>query len=180
MSTDNSIQIQILKTDYKKMNRYPHFKMEYVDKNNFSEYVDDLKQVIMYIQKQLTDWPEAPNYTEVLKRFEGDSRCLLFYYNNSAIGWNWFNPNVALDWKTTIQELPENEVYGGGCFVTTLVDRPANSGMINYNMYFEYMLEILGYDVAYGYVENWNRTAKRVNFANGATFNNFLKENLDN
>jgi len=46
MSTDNSIQIQILKTDYKKMNRYPHFKMEYVDKNNFSEYVDEHTETI--------------------------------------------------------------------------------------------------------------------------------------
>ena len=72
MSVDKSIQIQILKTDYKKMNRYSHFKMEYVTKDNFSEYVDDLKQVITYIHKELTDWPEAPDYTEVLKRFEGE------------------------------------------------------------------------------------------------------------
>jgi len=38
----------------------------------------------------------------------------------------------------------------------------------------------MGYDVVYGYLDDWNRVARRVNFANGLTIYNFLKENLDN
>ena len=173
-------QIRLLRKDYKKMNRYPHYKMMYADKNNFNNFTDDLKTVIDYIKTQLTDWNDAPDWNEVLERFNSNSHCLLFYYNNKIIGWNWGNTNVALDWKTNIQDLPPNEVYGGGCFVTNLVDRPADAGLINYNMIFEHWLDIMGYDVVYGYLDDWNRVARRVNFANGLTIYNFLKENLDN
>jgi hypothetical protein len=75
-------QIRLLRKDYKKMNRYPHYKMMYVDKNNFNNFTDDLKTVIGYIKNQLTDWDESPDWNELLERFNSNSHCLLFYYNN--------------------------------------------------------------------------------------------------
>lgn len=175
MQLDKIIQIRLLKQNYNKFQRYSYYKLRYVDKNNYTNFISDLNQVVTYIHKQLTNWDSAPTIEDVLKRFESNSHCLLFYYKDLCIGWNWGNPNVTIDWINNIQNLEKNELYGGGCFVTNLIDRPSHAGLINYNMIFEYWIDKLGYDTIYGYVDDWNRVALRVNFQNGLTIHNFLK-----
>ena len=176
MDLNKITQIRLLKKDYKKFDRHPYYKLVYIDKNNYLDYIYELNTVITYIHKQLTDWEDAPIYQDVIERFNSDSHCLMFFYNNEPIGWNWGNPNVTFDWKTNTQTLNPNEVYGGGCFVTNLIDRPADAGLINYNMIFEHWIYVMGYDTVYGYLDDWNRVARRVNFQNGLTVYNFIKE----
>lgn len=176
MDLSKIVQIRLLKKDYKKFPPKDHFKMVYVDKENYSSFTAELQTVLDLIHGELTNWEDAPTYDIVLQRFEANSHCLLFYYNDNCIGWNWGNPNVCFDWINNIQDLPKGELYGGGCFVSRNVDRPANAGLYNYNMIFDYWINQMGYHTIYGYVDWWNKPAFRVNFQNGLTVFNYLNE----
>ena len=171
----NITQIRLLKQDYKQFPNKKHYNLKYVDKGNIDKYTNDLKRVVNLITEELTDWDQAPNYETVLRRFKADSHCLLFYYNNECIGWNWGNSNVCLDWETKIQDLLPGELYGGGCYVARNVNRPADAGLYNYNMIFKYWFNEMTYSTIYGYVDNWNKAALRVNYKNGLKDYNFLK-----
>ena len=168
-------QIRLLKEDYKRFPDKAHYSMKYADKSNVDKFTNDLKRVVDLINEELTDWDDVPNYETVLRRFEANSHCLLFYYNKDCIGWNWGNDNVCFDWQTNIQDLPPGELYGGGCFVSRNVKRPADAGLYNYNKIFDYWINEMGYHTVYGYIDNWNKAAFRVNFQNGLTVFNYLK-----
>ena len=43
-------------------------------------------------------------------------------------------------------------------------------------MIFEYWIEVMGYNIVYGYIDNWNKVAFRVNFQNGLKVYNFINE----
>ena len=168
-------QIRLLKEDFVKLPHKVYYDMQYVDKTNNLTYSNDLKKVCKLINEELTDWADVPNYETLLRRFTADSHCLLFYYKGECIGWNWGNSNVCFDWETKIQDLPEGELYAGGCYVSKLVDRPADAGLYNYNKIFDYWINEMGYHTVYGYIDNWNKTAFRVNFQNGLKQYNFLQ-----
>jgi len=171
----STTQIRLLKEDYKRFPDKAHYSMKYADKTNVDKFSNDLKTVVDLINEELTDWDDVPNYETVLRRFEANSHCLLFYYNDECIGWNWGNDNVCFDWQTNIQDLPAGELYGGGCFVSRNVKRPADAGLYNYNKIFDYWINEMGYHTIYGYIDNWNKAAFRVNFQNGLTVYNYLK-----
>jgi len=171
----STTQIRLLKEDYKRFPDKAHYSMKYADIKNVDTFANDLKTVVDLINEELTDWDDVPNYETVLRRFEANSHCLLFYYNDECIGWNWGNNNVCFDWQTNIQDLPAGELYGGGCFVSRNVKRPADAGLYNYNKIFDYWINEMGYHTIYGYIDNWNKAAFRVNFQNGLTVYNYLK-----
>ena len=171
----NITQIRLLKENYKQFPNKEHYALKFVDKDNIDKYSDDLKKVVNLIKEELTDWDQAPDYETVMRRFKADSHCLLFYFKNECIGWNWGNSNVCFDWENNIQDLLPGELYGGGCYVSKNVDRPADAGLYNYNKIFEYWIYKMGYSTIYGYVDNWNKAALRVNFKNGLTVHRFLK-----
>lgn len=168
------MQIRLLKDDFKQLPIKNHFKLIYVDKDNYLEKEKDLKKVINLINKDLPNWKDSPTYDSVVDRFNSASHSLLFYYNDECIGWNWGNDNVCFDWINNIQDLPQGELYGGGCFVSRSVDRPADAGLYNYNMIFDYWINQMGYHTIYGYVDSWNRVALRINFKNGLKIFDYL------
>ena len=96
MDLSKIVQIRLLKKDYKKFPNKEHYRMVYVDKDNYSSYITELQNVISYIKKDLPDWEESPTYDIVLQRFESNSHCLLFYYKDNCIGWNWNQGNIIL------------------------------------------------------------------------------------
>jgi len=175
MDISKILQFRLFKDEHKKLPKKSHYKLIYLDKSNYSLFLKDLELVISYIQTQLTDWKDAPTIEDVHSRFSSNSFCFLFYYNDNCIGWNWGNPHVTPDWINIHTELKKGEVYLGGCFVTNIIDRPADAGVMNYNMFFDECLK-LGYNPMYGYCDDWNRVAIRINYSNGWKPYNFIKE----
>jgi|TARA_B110000908_G_C9944013_1_gene309523 hypothetical protein len=175
MDTSKIIQFRLFKNEHKKLPPNSHYNLIYVDSENYLQYINELTLVTSYIHKQLTEWTDAPTMEQVHKRFSNNSFCFLFYYNDNCIGWNWANPHVTPDWINIHTKLKSDEVYLGGCFVTNLIDRPANAGIMNYNMFFDECLK-LGYNPMYGYCDDWNRIAIQINYSNGWKTYNFIKE----
>jgi len=175
MNKNEIIQIRLLKEDFKPYPKKDHYKMVYVDIENYKDFENDLKRVVSLVHNDLPDWDDAPTYEIVLERFKSNSHSLLFYYNDECIGWNWGTPNVCFDYINLHQTLKENELYGGGCFVSKSVKRPADAGFYNYNMMFDYWINNTDYDTFYGYVDYWNKAAIRVNFQNGVKVFDYLK-----
>lgn len=176
MNLIDIFQIRLIKADYRKFPQKEHFNMQYINLDNYRLFNREINNVLSYIKTDLPEWTEAPSYKDIIKRFKANSHCLLFYYNKECIGWNWGNKNVCFDWINIVQELPEGEIYGGGCFVSRSIERPANAGLYNYNMIFDYWINKMGYHTVYGYVDKWNKAALRVNFQNGLTVYNYLKD----
>lgn len=176
MNLSEVAQLVGYKKNYVKYPDKQHYSMKYADINNISEYSSDLKTVVKLIKEELTDWEEAPTYKTVIDRFEAGSYCLLFYYNDDCIGWNWGNKNVCFDWQTVFQELEPGEIYAGGCYVAKNVKRPADAGFYNYNMVLDYFYNQALNHTVYGYVELWNKAAIRVNLQNGIIISNYLDE----
>ena len=174
MELSKIIQLRLSKIDYKRLPTKLQYKLILLDKNNYSNFLDDIELVISYIHNELVDWEDAPTLLDVHKRFHSNSFCFLFYNNEKCIGWNWANPHVTLDWINIHTELKEGEAYTGGCFVSGKVGRPADAGVMNYNMFFDECFK-LGYNSLYGYCDDWNRVAIRLNYSNGAKQYNFLK-----
>ena len=174
MDLKKVVQIRCRYKDFIKFPRSEDYSMLYVDKSNSMGLVKDLDQITYYINKELPDWDDAPTITDVFNRFKANSFCLLFYYKKQCIGWNWGNPNFTLDWINTYQELPKGHAYGGGCYVTKLVERPFSAGFINYNMYYEQML--IRYKTCYGYCDDWNKVAIKLNFKMGCHLHDFILE----
>jgi len=173
MDLNKIVQMRLFKEEHRKLPKKSHYKLVYVDKNNYLSYEKELKQVIVYINEQLPDWEDSPHYLNIESRFWANSFCFLFYYNDKCIGWNWGNNNVCIDWINIYKTLEKGEVYLGGCFVTNVVDRPADAGVLNYNMFFDECIK-LGNDVLYGYCDDWNRVALRINYSNGYKEYDFL------
>lgn len=160
------MQYKITKDQFVKIEHKEYYRLEYVDISNYQNYIKELKVVIDLLRKQL-DWDGIPTLEQCYERFNAKSFCLLFYYKDDCIGWNWGNKNVTVDWINIDKELNNNELYLGGCFVSKLVERPADAGIQNYNMFFDYCLNILNPDTMYGYCDDWNKAAIRINISNG-------------
>jgi hypothetical protein len=175
MNFNKIVQLRLFKDKQKLLKWKDHYKVVYLDKENYTQYEKELKQVIIYIKHQLTDWIDSPTYDVVEKRFDAGCFCFLFYYKDKCIGWNWGHKHVVLDWINVHNELPDDECYLGGCFVTNLVDRPADAGIMDYNMFIKESFN-LGYNCVYAYCDDWNRVALRINFSNGGEVYNFIKE----
>ena len=173
MNKEEIVQLRLLAEEHRRIPRRDHYDMKWVTEENFPEYREDLETVIQLLHAQL-DWDGLPDWEDLTQRFAAKSFCLLFYYNTKCIGWNWINESLTYDWKTIVQPLEKGAFYGGGFFVSNLVDRPADAGLSNYNMVFAELFDA-GYKVAYGYCDAWNRVALKVNYANGVKKFDFIK-----
>jgi len=172
---DNILQVRLLKHNFKSFPAKDHYKLEYVDLNNYNTYINELKTVIELLHEQL-EWDGIPTLEKCIDRFKSNSSCLLFYYNNNCIGWNWINKSVAFNWIDITTQLQPNELYAGGCFVSKKIKRPADAGLYDYNMFFNYCLNnIDGIDTIYGYCDIWNKAAIRVNYMCGWENFNWIK-----
>lgn len=178
MVLNEIIQVRLVKEDFKKLPNKKHYRLIFLDKTNFINHETDLKKITQYIKKDIPNWLESPDYETVINRFNSDSHCLLFYYNNECIGWNWGNKNVCFDWINIHQKLQPNEIYWGGCFVTKSVDRPSDAGYYDYNMIFDYWINTMGMDKIYGYIDVWNKASIRVSLKNNVKFHDYLDKNL--
>lgn len=172
MDINKVVQYRLFPEEHRKIPRKEHYKMVWVNNSNYFDYQDELEGVIQLLHAQL-DWDGIPTFDNLIQRFEANSFCILFYYKDECIGWNWGNPNVTIDWTKTHTPLQKNECYLGGCFVSNLVDRPADAGICNYNMFFDEVIKS-GYGPLYGYCDDWNRVAIRINLANGWKPHDFL------
>lgn len=171
------IQLKLIKSNFIKLPSKDHFKLIYIDKINYQEYIKDINKIISLIHIDLPNWSNSPDLSNVVKRFNANSNCLLFYYNNDCIGWNWSNNNVCFDWVNMYQKLDDSELYVGGCFVSKSVNRPADAGRYNYNMICDYLFNEKEYTTIYGYVDEWNKPAIRINLQTGVKFYSFLNKN---
>ncbi len=177
MNFSEIFQIKLIKSDFVKLPNKDHFKLTYVDQTNYDKYINDVNTVISLIYTDLPNWDNPPNFNNVVKRFNADSHCLLFYYNNKCIGWNWANKNVSFNWIDIDQKLGPDEVYSGGTFVSKHVDRPRDAGLYNYNMMCDFCLNYQCYSAIYGYVDIWNKASIRLSLQTGVKFCNFLNKN---
>jgi len=178
MDLNEIVQLRGIKSEFIKLPNKDHFKLIYVDKTNYQEYINDINTIISLIPIDLPNWDNHPDFNNVVKRFNADSHCLLFYYNNNCIGWNWGNKNVSFDWINIDQKLGPGEVYSGGTFVSKHVDRPRDAGLYNYNMIYDFWYNTANYSTIYGYVDCWNKTSIKRSFQNGGKIFNFLNKNF--
>jgi hypothetical protein len=174
VNLDKIIQVKLHKEDLKLLPKKEDYNVVFLDKKNYIHYTDEINTIIRYIKQDLPNWKESPDFNDIVKRFQANSHCILFYYKNKCIGWNWGNENVCFDWVNCSQTLSPGEIYCGGCFVTKSVERPADSGLYNYNMFCDYYLNHLSYNKLYGYIDSWNKPAIRVNLQTGVKFFNFI------
>ena len=119
-------------------------------------------------------WEGIPDKDTLHSRFHYNSHCLLWCYNSNPIGWAWSNNNITPLWKESIQELQLDEIYGGGAFLSRRVDRPANSGLIFYNLTFEHWLYKMNNNCIFQYSDDWNRASSIISYKNGFKAYNFL------
>jgi hypothetical protein len=170
---DNIVQYRITKDMFIKVEHRDCYKLKYIDLDNYANYINDFKITIDLLHKQLK-WDGIPTLEQCYERFKANSFCLLFYYNGNCIGWNWGNQNVTVDWINVYKKLAENELYFGGCFVSRLVEKPADAGSQDYNMCFNYCLNVLNANTVYAYCDRWNKAAIRLNLNNGCREYEFL------
>jgi hypothetical protein len=175
MNVNEIIQLRLSKNDFLKLPSKEYYKLVFLDKTNYKEKIDDINIIMSLIKTDIPNWDESPNFNDVIKRFESNSHCLLFYYNDNCIGWNWGNENVCINWINKFQNLLDGELYAGGCFVSKSVNKPPDAGRYNYNMICDYWLNNMGYTTIYGYVDIWNKPAIRINLQTGVKFVNYLK-----
>jgi hypothetical protein len=178
MNLSEVTQVRLLKEDFKKLPKKDHYKIIFLDKTNFISYEVDLKKIINHIKIDIPNWDESPDYQTITNRFKADSHCLLFYYNNECVGWNWGNKNVCFDWINIYQILQPHEAYVGGFFVTKSANRPSDAGYYNYNMVIDYWFNNMGINKIYGYVDSWNKASIRIILQNNVKFYDYLDKNL--
>jgi len=138
---------------------------------NYLLFKDDLKRVLSLLEEQLPDWDERPkDFNDIIKRFNSESKCFLFYYNNECIGWNWINEKVRFNWRTIDKDLPEGWIYAGGLYLSNKVDRPPYSAKTFQNIRSKYLFDN-GYEKICVYCDSWNTNAVRM-----CTSNSFINE----
>ncbi len=167
-NTNEIIQFRLTKSDSIKLPEKNHYKLIHVDKLNYFQYINDINKVISLIKIDLPNWEYSPNYEDVIKRFKSNSICLLLYYQDNVIGWNWGNKNICLDWINIKQKLGVGEYYVGGAFVSKSINRPPNAGLYDYYMMTDYCLNFLNNNVVYWYSESWNKTSIKMSIKIGA------------
>jgi hypothetical protein len=175
MDITKLIQLRLLKKDFRKISFNENYTTLFLDKNNYLEHLPEFNY-ISDLMKLDFDWDDIPNESDIHERFINNSHCLFWIYDNDPIGWAWSNYNVSFDWKTITQELKEGEIYGGGAFLSKTIKRPPNSGLIFYNLTFDYWLNEMNNNVIYQYSDNWNRVSSIMSYKNGFKKYNFIKE----
>jgi hypothetical protein len=168
------VQLRLLRKNFKKIDFDESYSIEFVDNSTYEKHISDLLYISDLMKRDL-EWEGIPNETDIQKRFENNSHCLLWKYDKQPIGWAWSNYNVSFDWKTITQKLNKGEIYGGGAFLSKSVKRPSNSGLVFYNLTFEYWLEEMNNNVIYQYSDDWNRVSSILSYKNGFEKYNFIK-----
>ena len=174
MDISKITQLRLLKDKFKKIPFVENYSIQLVNTPNYTNYLTNLID-ISELMKSDFDWIGIPDESTLHRRFKHNSQCLLWIYNSTPIGWAWSNYNVTPYWEESIQELNENEIYGGGAFLSKKVDRPPNSGLIFYNLTFDYWLNKMGNDCIYQYSDDWNRVSSMLSYKNGFEKFNFIK-----
>lgn len=175
MNLDKIIQLKLDKNDFKKMSFSENYKVKFFDKSNYLENLSDFNYISSLMKKDF-DWSGIPTEETIHKRFECNSHCLFWIYDNDQIGWAWSNYNVTPLWEESIQNLNDGEIYGGGAFLSRKVNRPPNSGLIFYNLTFDYWLDKMNNHTIFQYSDDWNRTSSIMSYKNGFKKFNFIKE----
>ena len=173
MNLSKIIQLRLHKSKFKKINFKENYKVKYFDKNNYESYLSSFISISNLMKKDF-EWEGIPNKEDIHRRFENNSHCLFWIYNNEPIGWAWSNKNVTPDWKNSIKKLEVNEIYGGGAYLPKTIKRPPNSGLIFYNLTFEYWLFEMNNDFIYQYSDDWNRVSTIMSLKSGFSKYNFL------
>ncbi len=164
MDKENIVQFRYQSNDFLKSENLPSddFDIQFVDKHNYSDYIPDFKKLLDWIGSHLKEWKDAPTYDEILERFQNNSYCTLFYYQDEVIGWGWLNTNVAYNFINVNQSLDIGEMYFGGFVVSKRIKKPKNSSKVCFNMMCEYFFDDLQIDTIYFYTDKWNQSALRV------------------
>jgi len=107
MDKENIVQFRYQSNEFIKSEslRSDDFELQYVDKTNYSDYIPDFHKLLDWIDIHLKTWKNAPTYDEIIKRFQNNSCCVLFYYKEEIIGWGWANTNVSYDFINLNQSL---------------------------------------------------------------------------
>ena len=82
MDKENIVQFRYQSNEFLKSEslRSDDFELQYVDKTNYSDYIPDFHKLLDWIYIHLKTWKNAPTYDEIIKRFQNNSCCVLFYY----------------------------------------------------------------------------------------------------
>lgn len=173
MDVNKIVQLRLLRDKFKKIPFTENYSVQLVDIFNYKNYISQLIN-ISELMKSDFDWIGIPDEATLHRRFQHNSHCLLWIYNSITIGWAWSNYNVTPYWEKSIQELNDKEIYGGGAFLSKKVDRPTNSGLIFYNLTFDYWLNKMDNNCIYQYSDTWNRASSILSYKNGFDKFNYL------
>jgi hypothetical protein len=168
--------VQLDRVDFKKINTNNEYRIVYVDKHNYLNYREELFSISQCIRKTLPNWDIDLAPKSIIQRFNSDSHCLLFYFNDKCIGWNWGNTSVKFDWINEIKKLPNGFVYFGGCFICKQ-STPPDAGLINFNYIFDYWLNKKNFDTIVGYIHNWNKASMRICLQNNLKIKDWFNDN---
>jgi len=173
MDPSKIVQLRLLKKDYKDIPFKEPYAVRFVDKHN---YRDHLSRLLRVTEMMVTDiqWIGIPDEDTLHKRFDQNSHCLIWEYNNQPIGWAWSNYNITIDWQEIYRKLPKGQIYGGGAFLSRKIKRPPNSGLIFYNLTFDYWLNKMNNDCILQYSDDWNRVSSIMSYKCGFKKFNFL------
>ena len=174
MDLEKIVQLRLLKSNFKKIDFTENYQVKFFDKSNYLDHLPDFNYISSLMRKDF-DWDGIPTESDIHQRFKNNSHCLFWIYDNDPIGWAWSNYNISPDWKTITQELEDGEIYGGGAYLSKTIKRPPNSGLIFYNLTFEYWLEEMNNDVIYQYSDDWNRVSSIMSYKSGFEKYKFLK-----
>lgn len=175
MDINKIVQLRLLKEDFKKLPFSENYTTLFVDKSNYQKFILELLCVSDLMHEDF-EWKGIPNEDTLHRRFNHNSHCLFWIYNDEPIGWAWSNYNVTPLWEESIKDLSEGEIYGGGAFLSRTVKRPPNSGLIFYNLTFDYWLNEMNNDCILQYSDDWNRVSSIMSYKNGFKKYNFIKE----
>jgi hypothetical protein len=175
MDLSRIVQFRLLKSEYTPPTYSDKYRYENIDIFEFKKDPQRLLNISEMIKNQI-EWGGVPDTFEKLyKRFKSNSFCQIWIYDDTDIGWYWYNHNVSLDWLSIDKKLNPNEIYVGGAFVSNKVERPANSSFIFYNFSFINAFNELNKDTVYIYGDDWNRASNILMYKSGCKQFNYLK-----
>lgn len=173
MDKSKIVQLRLLKNDFTKFEFSEDYKVVPVDKSNYQDYLTEMVGISALMSLDF-EWVGIPNEETIVRRFKSNSHCLLWKYNELNIGWAWSNSNVTPLWEEPIQKLKDDEIYGGGAFLSRKIERPPNSGVMFYNLTFDYWFNEMNNNSIFQYSDSWNRVSSFISYKNGFKRYNFL------
>ena len=175
MNVNKVVQLRLLKKDFIKFDFNENYTLRFIDKSNYINNLKDLLHISSLMSLDF-DWDGIPNEETLHRRFNHNSHCLLWVYNETPIGWAWSNYNITPLWEEPIQTLKPSEIYGGGAFLSKTVQRPPNSGLMFYNLTFDYWLNKMNNESIFQYSDDWNRVSTLLSYKNGFKKYEFIKK----